>query len=64
MKKMTSTAIKKVFLSIEQFDKDLEDSLTIIIEPNGRRKTYYVCENISPEHSKSIVHVYILKKKQ
>ena len=61
---MTSTATKKVFLSIEQFNKDLEDCLTIITEPNGRRKSYYVCEYVSPALYKSIVHVYIIKKKQ
>ena len=29
---MTSTATKQVYLSIEEFDKDLEDCLTIITE--------------------------------
>jgi len=59
---MKSTATKEVFLSIEQFNKDLEDCLTIIKEPNGRRKPYYVCKCVSPTLFKSIVHVYIIKK--
>lgn len=63
MTKMTSTETKKVFLSIEQFNKDLEDCLTIIKEPT-KRKPYYVCEDVSTENYKSIVHVYIIKKKQ
>ena len=42
---MTSTATKQVYLSIEQFDKDLEDCLTIITEPT-QINPYYVCEYI------------------
>lgn len=59
-KKMTSLKTKKVFLSIEQFDKDLEDCLTIITFPKIG-KPYYVCEYVSPALYKSIVHVYITK---
>ena len=57
---MRSTETKEVYLSIEQFDKDLEDCLTIIKEPT-KRKPYYVCEYISTAISKSIVHVYIAR---
>lgn len=58
--KMTNTATKKVFLSIEQFEKYLEDCLTIITEPN-ERNPYYVCEYVSLTLDKSIVHIYIIK---
>jgi hypothetical protein len=51
---------KTVYLSIEQFDKDLEDCLTIITEPT-KNKQYYVCEYVSPALYKSIVHIYITK---
>ena len=51
---------KQIYLSIEQFDKDLEDFLTIIKEPT-RKNQYYVCEYISPALYKSIVHIYITK---
>jgi hypothetical protein len=57
---MTSPETKQVYLSIEQFDKDLEDCLTIITEPT-KRKPYYVCEYVSPALYKSIVHIYITK---
>ena len=53
----TQKSKKEVFLSIEQFDKNLEDCLTIIAEPTKRNK-YYVCQDISSK--KSIVHVYII----
>jgi hypothetical protein len=57
---MTSTATKQVYLSIEKFDKDLEDCLTIITEPTSRNP-YYVCEYVSHALYKSIVHIYITK---
>ena len=57
---MKSIATKQVYLSIEQFDKDLEDCLTIITEPT-QINPYYVCEYISPALYKSIVHIYIIK---
>ena len=61
MKTLTvKSATKQVYLSIEQFDKDLEDCLTIIKEPT-KRNPYYVCEYISPAPYKSIVHIYITK---
>ena len=57
---MTSTATNQVYLSIEQFDEDLEYCLTIITEPTSRNP-YYVCEYVSPALYKSIVHIYITK---
>ena len=55
---MQTSPTKKIHLSIEQFDKDLEDCLTIIEEPTKINK-YYVCEYISAGLYKSIVHIYI-----
>ena len=56
---MTNT--KEVYLTIDQFNKDLEDSLTIVREPS-KRKPYYTCLYTSPfAPYKSIVHVYIVK---
>ena len=55
-----TTVTKQVYLSIEQFDKDLEDCLTIITEPT-QRNPYYVCEYFSAALYKSIVHIYITK---
>ena len=52
--------IKIVKLTIDQFNKNLEDRLTIIREPSGR-KPYYICEYISPTLCKYIVNVYIIK---
>lgn len=57
---MKNTTAKQVYLSIKQFDKELEDYLTIIKEPTGRNP-YYVCKYVHPELSKSIIHVYITK---
>ena len=56
----TLKEIKDVYLSIEQFDKDLEECLTIIKEPT-KRIPYYVCEYVSPALYKFIVHVYVTK---
>ena len=57
---MTQTKAPSVFLSIEQFDMDLEDCLTIIQEPT-RSNHYYVCEYVSPALYKSIIHIYLTK---
>jgi hypothetical protein len=57
---MVSTATKQVYLSIEQFNKDLEYCLTIISEPT-QRNPYYICEYVSPGLYKSIVNIYITK---
>lgn len=56
---MISTATKKVYLTLEN-DRDLEDCLTIILEPT-QCNTYYVCEYVLPALYKSIVHIYITK---
>ena len=55
------TATKNVFLTIEEFDRDLEICLLIISEPT-KIKPYYVCEYTSAALYKSIVHVYIKNK--
>jgi hypothetical protein len=57
---MKIVKVKEVYLSIENFDKDLEDCLTIIKEPTSSNQ-YYVCEYVSPALYKSIVHIYINK---
>ena len=49
---------KKVYLTQQEFDRDLEDCLTIISYP-GKYHNYYVVEYISPALYKSIVHIYI-----
>jgi len=51
---------KEVYLSIEQFNKDLDECLTIITEPTDTVH-YYVCEYVSFALYKSIVHIYITK---
>ena len=58
--KNTMAPTKQVYLSIEQFDKDLTDCLTIIMKPTNCNP-YYICEYISPALYKSIVHIYIYK---
>ena len=55
---MKNLSPKQIYLSIEQFNKELEDCLTIIKEPTKINK-YYVCEYISAALYKSIVHIYI-----
>ena len=54
-------ATKNVFLTIDEFDRDLEICLLIISEPT-KRKPYYVCEYTSSALYKSMVHVYIKKQ--
>ena len=60
VKVFVPTKTDDVYLTLEAFDKDLEDCLTIITEPT-RRNPYYVCEYVSPSLYKSIVHIYIIK---
>ena len=55
---MKTVATKAVYLTQEEFDRDLDDCLTIINYPSRTRK-YYVCEYTSD--AKSIVHIYIKK---
>ena len=59
-KRVTMKNVKEVYLTIEAFDKDLEDCLTILREPTNINK-YYVCEYVSPALYKSIIHIYIIK---
>ena len=51
---------KEVYLTQEEFNKDLEICLNIINYPN-RIRPYYICEYISAALYKRIVHVYIEK---
>ena len=55
---MKSVATKEVYLTQEEFDRDLEICLLIINEPSGQRP-YYVCEYTSAALYKSIVHIYL-----
>ena len=57
---MKTVATKAVYLTKEEFDKDLEICLVIINEPSKQRP-YYVCEYTSAALYKSIVKVYIKK---
>ncbi len=57
---MKTVATKAVYLTKEEFDKDLEICLDIINEPSKQRP-YYVCEYTSAALYKSIVKVYIKK---
>ncbi len=52
---------KTVYLTKEEFDKDLEICLSIINEPSTNNP-YYVCEYISAALYKSIVHIYVEKQ--
>ena len=45
-------------MSKEQFEKDLDDCLTIINYPSRTRK-YYVCEHISPALLRRKVKVFV-----
>ena len=50
--------LNDVYLTIEEFDKDLDSCLTIVQEPTDNQK-YYVCEYISYSFYTSLVNVYI-----
>ena len=50
--------LNDVYLTIEEFDKDLNSCLTIVQEPTDNQN-YYVCEYISYSLHKSLVNVYI-----
>jgi hypothetical protein len=54
------TAIKEVYLTLDEFEKDLELCLIIKKYPN-KHKSYYVCEYWSPSLYSHIVHIYIKK---
>ena len=53
--------LKDVYLSKKQFEKDLDDCLTIINYPSRTRK-YYVCEHISPALLRRKVKVFVNKQ--
>ena len=57
---MKAITTKTVYLTHEEFNRDLETCLLIINEPS-RNRPYYVCEYISAALYKSIVRVYIKK---
>ena len=50
--------LNDVYLTTEQFKKDLNSCLTILKKPTDNKK-YYVCEYISYSFEKSLVNVYI-----
>ena len=58
---MRSVATKAVYLTLEEFDRDLETCLLIINEPSPS-SPYYVCEHTSAALDKTIVHVYIKRQ--
>ena len=55
------TRLQDVYLSKEQFEKDLDSCLTIIDYPS-KRKPYYVCEHTSAALLKRKVHIYVIRK--
>ena len=52
--------LKDVYLSKDQFEKDLDDCLTIINYPSRTRR-YYVCEHISPALLRRKLKVFVNK---
>ena len=58
LKTMKLQSTKAVYLTQEEFNRDLEICLLIINEPS-RQRPYYVCEYTSASLYKSIVHVYL-----
>jgi hypothetical protein len=58
---MKTTATKAAYLTQEEFDRELDNSLLIINYPS-RNRPYYVCDKTNTEtKEKSIIHVYIKK---
>lgn len=58
-------APKDMYMTVEEFDHNLESSLIIMNEPT-KRQPYYVCEQTYESEYKAgvfkrIVHVYIIK---
>ena len=51
-------ATQDVFLTPEEFDRDLEGCLTIISYPS-KRKPFYICVRISTAHLRSKVRVFV-----
>jgi hypothetical protein len=58
LKKRKMKKLNDVYLTTEQFKKDLNSCLTIVQEPTENKK-YYVCEHVSYSLHKSLVNVYI-----
>jgi hypothetical protein len=56
----TTRQLKDVFLTKEEFEKDLDSCLLIQKYPS-KRSPYYVCEHISTALIKGIVKVYVIK---
>lgn len=54
------TQLQDVYLTQEEFEKDLDSCLTIISCPT-QSKPYYVCEHISAGLHIRKVHVYVNK---
>jgi hypothetical protein len=54
----TITKQQVIYLSKEQFEKDLDDCLIIIDYPSRNRK-YYVCEHISPALLRREVKIFV-----
>jgi len=52
--------LKDVYLSKEQFEKDLDGCLTIINYPSKTRR-YYVCEHISPALIRRKVKIFVIR---
>lgn len=59
MKTTTMDTTKIVRLTIESFELELENCLTIISEPT-KKEPYYVCNYVSDFH-KSVVKISIIK---
>ena len=56
---ITMRTLDDVYLSMEQFEKELDYCLTIIEYPSKAQK-YYVCEHISAALERSQVKVFVL----
>jgi hypothetical protein len=58
IKNNTMRNLQDVYLTREQFDKDLETCLVIITYPS-KKKPYYICHHLSASLERRIVNVYI-----
>jgi hypothetical protein len=58
IKNNTMRKLQDVYLTQEQFDKDLETCLVIITYPS-KKKPYYICHHLSASLERRIVNVYI-----
>ena len=57
---MKTFGTKAVYLTKEEFNRDLDICLVIINEPS-RNRPYYVCEYTSAALQKSIVRIFLKK---